>query len=93
MAAAVILHTFPATPIRPAYQAFAVVHGMNVYPVVSYEGRNCYVTGSQRLRQNVAGRGYYNSLSVHFVDDGSIRCIPAGKFSKRARAAIVEIVA
>ena len=83
------MHTFPATPICAAYQALAVRHGFNVYPVVSYEGRNCYIVSSQRLRQNVVGRGYYNSLTVKFLD-GSGMQIPAGKFAKKVKAAIVN---
>jgi hypothetical protein len=83
------LHTFTATPIREGYVAPAVRHGLNVYPVLNFEGRDCYITGSQRIRQNVAGRGYYNSLSVHFLDDGSIRQIPAGKFNGKVKASNV----
>lgn len=86
--AAVFLHTFPANALRPAYEALAARHGHRVYPVVSYEGRNCYVTGSQRIRQNRPGRGFYNSVSVHFVDDDSTRQIPAGQFAKGAREAL-----
>jgi len=66
----------------------AVRHGMNVYPVVSYLGRDCYVTGSQRVRRK-EGWGYFNSLSVNFLD-GTIEQIPAATFSKGVRAAIAK---
>lgn len=42
----VFTHTFPATKTRPAYTCRAVmVHGREV-PLCTYEGRECYVTGS-----------------------------------------------
>ncbi len=81
------VHTFPATPVRPAYEGLAVRHGLAVYPVVSYHGRLCYVTGSQRLRRR-KGWNYFNSLSVHYLD-GTSEQIPCGKFNKDARSAPV----
>lgn len=83
MGAETFVHEFKS-PIN-CYRAVAVRHGRNVYQVSVYEGRQCYVTDSQRIR-NPRG-GYFNSLSVHFLDDGSHRCIPAGRFNKAAKSA------
>jgi len=79
-------HTFPATPVRQAYTALAARVGLNAYPVVSYEGRNCVVVGEQRIF-NKRGGCYFNSLSVRFID-GAIEQIPAGRFNTKAKAPV-----
>lgn len=87
-AAVPFMHTFPGSPVRPSYLGLAVRHGLNVYPVVSFDGRDCYVTGSQRINRK-AGWGFFNSLTVNFLD-GTTQQIPAGEFSKKARAALAK---
>jgi hypothetical protein len=82
MPAQTFVHEF-VSPIN-RYKALAVRHGLNVYAIVSYEGRQCYVTGSTRVLQR--GRCYHNRLSVHFLDDGSTQSIPAGRFSSKAKS-------
>lgn len=81
------MHTFPGNAVCPSYEALAVLYGRNWYPVYSYEGRDCFVVGSQRISRRAVGRTSYNSYSVHFLD-GSMEQVPAGKFNRTARAAI-----
>lgn len=83
------LHEFPATPIREAHTALAVHYGLNWYPVVSFGGRNCFVSSVQRVWGG-KGRKYYNSFSVHFLD-GKIEQIPAAKFNKLVKAVEIEL--
>lgn len=66
------------------WKAMAVVHGLNTYALAMYEGRPCYVTGSQRISRRNQGRSAYNSYSVHFLD-GSCQQIPAGRFNKAVK--------
>jgi hypothetical protein len=83
------VHEFKS-PIN-CYKALAVRHGHLVRPVAVYEGRQCYVTGSVRVRGSKAGHGFHNKLSVHFLDDCSIQMIPAGRFSKAAKNAPLPV--
>lgn len=78
------MHVFPATPVSPAYEALAVQHGFNFYPVAVFEGRQCYVYGSQRVFGG-KGRGYHNRVSIRFVDNGEYRNVPGGEFAKKAK--------
>jgi hypothetical protein len=78
------LHTFRDN-LNGEWQAMAVTHGLNTYPLAMYKGRPCYVTGSQRISRRQQGRTAYNSVSVHFLD-GSCQQIPAGKFNKAVKA-------
>jgi hypothetical protein len=81
-----IIHTFPATPVRAAYQARAVWNGCKAFPVWVYEGRECYVVGQTRTRQR-QGWKLYTSLSLCFIEDGHFEIIPAGRFNSKARPA------
>ncbi len=79
------VHLFPATPVSLAYEAMAVRYGGRVLRVSIYEGRECFVTSSIRVR----GRkpfGAHSRMSVHFLD-GTVESIPAAKFNKAAQAA------
>jgi len=78
------LHTIPATPVSPAYEALAVRHGLNAYPVVVFEKRRCYVFNSFRCFGG-RGRGYHNRVQIKFVDNGELRTVPAGEFNKKAK--------
>ena len=69
-----------------SYPALAVDYGLNRYPVSVYEGRLCCVTGQERVWGG-KGRNYHDRYSVHFLDDGSVRSIPAGRFNNGAKAA------
>lgn len=63
-------------------------HGLNDYPVVSFEGRNCYTVGFHRMRRR-KGWGYFNNLIVHFLD-GRVEMIPAGRFNSKVKEAVPE---
>lgn len=80
-----VLHTFPATPVSPAYEALAVQHGFNFYQVAIFEGRQCYAFGSQRVWGG-KGRGYHNRVSIRFLDTGEYRNVPGGEFAKGAKS-------
>ena len=80
------VHTFPATPIAPAARALAVRHGFNVYPVVVFEGRQCYVFNSFRCFGG-KGRNYHNKVQIKFLDNEEIRCVPGAQFAKKAKSA------
>ncbi len=79
------METFVHEYVSPInrYKAVSVRHGLNTYPVVSYEGRLCYVTNTVRTRRK-AGWGFFNVAVVHFLD-GTNDMIPVGKFSKAAK--------
>jgi hypothetical protein len=79
------MHTFPATPVSSAYEALAVRHGFNAYPVVTFEGRQCYVFNSFRCFGG-KGRGYHNRVQVKFLDNDEIRSVPCGEFAKKAKS-------
>jgi hypothetical protein len=79
------LHTFPATPISPAYEALAVRHGLNAYQVAVFEGRQCYTFNSFRCFGG-KGRAYHNRMQVKFLDNGELRTVPAGEWAKKAKA-------
>lgn len=72
-----------------AYKALAVTHGLNTYPVAVYEGRKCYVTDAYRVSGG-KGRGHHTRLTVHFIDDGSVQSIPAGRFNSKAKNAPIR---
>lgn len=78
------MHTFPATPVSPAYEALAVRHGFNTYPVVVFEGRQCYAFNTFRCSGG-KGRAYHNRVQVKFIDNGELRSIPGGEFAKKAK--------
>lgn len=78
------LHTFPKTPVSPAYEALAVRHGLNVYPVLVFEGRQCYCFNSFRCFGG-KGRGYHNRVQIKFLDNGEVRSVPGAEFAKKAK--------
>ncbi len=79
-----VLHIFPANPCRSAYEALAVQHGLNFYPVAVFEGRQCYVHNSYRVHGG-KGRGYHDRVAVRFLDTGEHRSVPAGEWAKKAK--------
>jgi hypothetical protein len=79
------MHTFPSTPVSRAYEALAVRHGLNVYQVAKFEGRQCYVFNSFRCFGG-KGRGYHNRVQVKFLDNGELRTIPGGEWAKKAKS-------
>ena len=81
------MHTFPATPISPAYEHLAARHGLNTYPIAMFEGRECYLFNSFRCFGG-KGRGYHNRVQITFVDNGETRTMPAGEWAKKARALV-----
>lgn len=84
MGLATFMHTFPATNVSLSYEALSVRHGLNVYPVSVFEGRQCYVFGSFRCHGG-KGRNYHNRLQVKFLDNCELRTIPAGEWAKKAK--------
>jgi hypothetical protein len=82
-------YTFPATAISPAYQALAVRHGLNVYPVALFEGRQCYAFGSFRCWGG-KGRNYHNRMQIKFLDDGEMRTVPGAEWAKKAKASALS---
>jgi len=78
------MHTFPRTPVSPAYEAEAARRGFNVHPVVVIEGRKCFVFRSFRCFGG-KGRAYHNKVQFQFVDNGEIRTMAAGEFAKKAK--------
>lgn len=68
------------------YPALVAVHGFNDYPVCVLDGRQCYVTKTSRVFGG-KGRNCHDRYTVHFLDDGSVQTIPAGRFNKSARVA------
>lgn len=78
------LHTFPATPVHPAYEALGARHGLNVYQVAIFERRQCYVFNSFRCFGG-KGRGYHSRVQIKFIDNGEIRTVPAGEFSRKVK--------
>lgn len=78
------MHTFPATPISPAYEHLAVRHGLNAYPVATFEGRQCYAFNSFRCFGG-KGRGYHNKVQIRFIDNGETCILPAGEYAKRVK--------
>jgi hypothetical protein len=78
------VHEF-RSPLAPPCRALAVRHGMNVYVVGIYNGRECYVTNSQRVWGG-KGRSYFTAYTVYYLD-GSSEIIPAGRFNKGVKPA------
>ena len=79
------MHTFPKTPVSPAYEALAVRHGFNAYPVSVFEGRQCYAFNSFRCSGG-RGRSYHNKVQIKFLDNEEIRAVPVVEFSRKAKA-------
>lgn len=79
-----VKRTIPATPISPAYETLCADLPGKAMPIVSYNGRACFVVAQGRTRVKVGYR-FYNYLVVRFVDDGSSMSIPAGQFAKGCR--------
>jgi hypothetical protein len=78
----IFVHEF-VSPIN-RYKAIAVKHGLNVYPVALFEGRQCYATASNRVWGG-KGRNYHSRLTVYFLDNGECRSIPAGLWGRKAK--------
>ena len=76
------MHEFKS-PVS-TYTALAVRHGLNVYPVASFDGRLCYCLDAGRVFGG-RGRNFHNRVSVHFLDNGEVRNIPAGQWARRAK--------
>jgi hypothetical protein len=83
------IHTFPATPVSPAYEALAARRGFNAYPIVIFEGRQCFAFGSFRCWGG-KGRGYYNQVQIQFLDNGETRCVPGGQFARAKNLKLVS---
>jgi hypothetical protein len=81
-----IVHEFPKTSCAPACKALAVRHGLVMLPVALYEGRQCCVISDTRISRRSQYRSAYNSLTVQFLDDGSLQQIPAGRFAQKAKS-------
>lgn len=77
------MHTFPKTPVSPAYEALAVRRGFNAYPVAIFEGRQCYTFSSFRCFGG-KGRNYHNRVQIQFLDNGEYRTVPGGEWAKKA---------
>lgn len=78
------MHTFPATPVSPSYEALAVRHGFNAYQVAVFQGRQCYAFNSFRCFGG-KGRGYHNRVQIKFIDNGELRTIAGGEWAKKAK--------
>lgn len=78
------MHTFPATPVSPSYEALAVRHGFNAYPVFVFEERQCYAFNSFRCFGG-KGRNYHTRVQIKFIDNGELRTVPSGEFAKKAK--------
>jgi hypothetical protein len=78
------MHTFPKTPVSPAYQALAVRHGFNAKPVFIFEGRQCFVHSDFRVAGR-PGRYGHSRLTIKFLDNGEITTVAAGVFAKKAK--------
>lgn len=81
------MHTFPGNAVRPASTQLAAMHGLNIYPVGIYDGRECIVIDQQRIARTYRGKpgAAHTSYSVKFLDTGSVENIPAGKFNRKVR--------
>lgn len=81
------VHTFENKLNSTSYQALAVHHGTHqISPVLIFNGRQCYATKGYRVRSQV-GRRFYNTVLVHYIDDGSSEVVPLGKFNTKAKSA------
>ena len=77
------VHEFKS-PIN-SYRALAVLHGHNHYPVALLDGRQCYALPEGRVHGG-KGRGFHNRMTVHFLDNGEVRSIPAGEWGRKAKS-------
>jgi hypothetical protein len=84
MTIASFIHTFPATPVSPAYDALAVRHGFNAKPVFLFEGRHCYIYNDFRIAGR-AGRYGHNRLTIRFLDNEEFTTVAAGEFARKAK--------
>lgn len=91
MVSPIFLGTFKNTD-GTAYQAPAVIHGLNTYPVALFEGRLCYATSSFRIAAR-PGRYAHNRLNVFFLDDGSAMTVSAGRWTMKAKNAPMSLLA
>jgi hypothetical protein len=78
------VHTFPKTPVSPAYEALAVRHGFNAKPVMLFEGRQCYVVSNFRVAGS-PGRYGHNRLTIKFLDNEEITTVATGEFVRKAK--------
>lgn len=76
----------PKTPVCVAYDACLVRIGLTDQPVALFNDRLCWIVSTHRTRVK-RGYGYYNLLTISFLDGGPGESVPAGRFNKSQKTA------